>query len=99
MIRGGDAVGEELAVGVGEREPHVEENAGARHDLTFEGVAVKVHDSGRDQRAVEIDRGRRSFGQAANGAVLDGEFGAGHHARGRQNPAIHEAKAVHGRGV
>jgi hypothetical protein len=53
-----DAVADRLPVTVGQRHVDREIDAGARHHLPFEGVAVKVDDPGQHQQAIGIDAGR-----------------------------------------
>ena len=55
MKGGGDAVGDELPVGVAQRKRRVEADAGPRHDLAFETVAMDVDDAGQHEQAVGVD--------------------------------------------
>ena len=50
MESGGDAVGDELSVGVGQRDVDAKADAGSRHDLTLEGIAVEIHDARKEKQ-------------------------------------------------
>ena len=51
MKRGGDAVGEQLRLGIAQREAGREVHAGPRLQLPFEGVAVQVDDTRQNEQA------------------------------------------------
>ncbi|MGY4355452.1 hypothetical protein ACVW0J_001945 [Bradyrhizobium sp. i1.7.7] len=64
---GGDAVADRLAVTVGERDVDREVDAGARHHLALEGIAMQIDDAGQHQQVARIDRQPRT---AARGIDL-----------------------------
>jgi hypothetical protein len=48
----GDAIGGELPIGIGQRNVDSKADAGPRHDLAFEGIAVKIHDTGKEKESL-----------------------------------------------
>ncbi len=58
VIDGGDAVADRLPVAVDQRNVDRKVDAGARHHLPLEGVAMEVDDAGQHQQATGIDAQR-----------------------------------------
>ena len=56
----GDAVADDLAVGVGKRDVDREIDPGARHHLPLEGIAMQIDDAGQYQQAARIERQPRT---------------------------------------
>jgi hypothetical protein len=52
----GDAVRDELAVGVAKRDAWIEADPRARHELPFEGIAVQIDEARQDQEAIRAQR-------------------------------------------
>jgi len=92
--RGGDAVGEQLRLGVAQRQRGRKVDAGAGLQLAFERVAVQVDDPWQDDEAAGIDGGAGLVGRVesddAAGVEVDRGFGLA--AIGQQDPA---AEKVH----
>ena len=79
MEDGGDAVGDGLAIALEERDIERKSDARPRHHLAFEGVAVNVDDSGKNEKATGVDRtlGRRIQADPGDDARLGAEVHAG----------------------
>ena len=60
MKHRGDAVGDGLAVAVDQRDVDREVDAGARHHLPLEGIAMHIDDAGQHQQVARIDRQPRT---------------------------------------
>ena len=59
VIGGGDAVGEQLPVGLQQRQLVREAHAGARHQLPLERVAMQIDHAGQDQQSRRVPASRR----------------------------------------
>ena len=59
MIGGGDAVGQQLAIGVQQRQLIGKAHAGPRHQLPLEGIAVQIDHAGKNQQARRVPAPRR----------------------------------------
>ncbi|MCW2239972.1 hypothetical protein [Azospirillum canadense] len=87
MQRRGDAVGDQLAVGVQQRDVGREMHARAWHQLPFEGVAVQVNDARQQEQPAGLDHaaGWRVVADLNDAAVGDGDPGLDEDAVRRQD--------------
>lgn len=85
VIGGGNAVGEQLPVGLDEGRDGRETHTRAGHQLMLEGVAVEVDDAGKDDEW----RFRRpaGFGHRGDAALFDGDLGRPNRAVGEEGAA------------
>jgi hypothetical protein len=68
--RRGDTVGDDLTIRVDEGEVEIETDAGARHDLTLECIAMNIDDTGENDEAGRI-QGSATHGRFGEDAILD----------------------------
>ncbi|MGY3225600.1 hypothetical protein ACVIM5_006207 [Bradyrhizobium sp. USDA 4512] len=93
MEHGGDAVGDRLPVAVDQRHVGREVDAGARHHLPLERIAVQVDDAGQHQQATGIDvkRGATLLGvERADVATSGPQRGLDQGAVNQRAPALDE---------
>jgi hypothetical protein len=101
VVDSGDAVADRLPVAVGQRHIDGKVDAGARHHLPLEGVAMEVDDTRQHQQATGIDAQRAAAMVRTSGndvAARDLQRGVGNLVAGflaEQDPAAFDQHVSH----
>ncbi|MDT4842224.1 hypothetical protein FQZ97_761150 [compost metagenome] len=95
MEGGGNAVGHELPVGVGQGHAHVEVHAGTGHELALEGVAMQIDHARQHQTPTGFQHRvtPRAIGDVRDHTVLDQHDSVVFPPGGQQGPATHDRPA------